>query len=75
MIIIEMMLSRRKCRKETQLVILTKNKSSYSKLEKEMNEPMKEYNSIKKLVDNNDIENIASKKSKNQMKPIAHKKI
>ena len=70
-----MMLSRRKCRKETQLVILTKNKSSYSKLEKEMNEPMKEYNSIKKLVENNDIENIASKKSKNPMKPIAHKKI
>ena len=55
-------------------MILTKNKSNYRKLEKEMNEPIKEYNSIKKLVENNDIENVANKKSKNDMKLIAHQK-
>ena len=38
-----------------------------------MNEPIKEYNSIKKL-ENNDIENMANKKSKNDMKLIAQKK-
>ena len=69
-----MMLNRRNYKKETQPVILTKNKSNYRKLEKEMNEPIKEYNSIKKLVENNDIENVANKKSKNDMKLIAHQK-
>ena len=54
-------------------MILTKNKSNYRKLEKEMNEPIKEYNSIKKL-ENNDIENVANKKSKTDMKLIAHQK-
>ena len=39
-----------------------------------MNEPIKEYNSIKKLVENNDIENMANKNSKNDMKLIAHQK-
>ena len=74
MIIIEMMLNRRNYKKETQPVILTKNKSNYRKLEKEMNEPIKEYNSIKKLVENNDIENVVNKNSKNDMKLIAHQK-
>ena len=41
MIIIEMMLNRRNYKKETQPVILTKNRSNYRKLEKEMNEPIK----------------------------------
>jgi hypothetical protein len=68
-----MMLNRRNYKKETQPVILTKNKSNYRKLEKEMNEPIKEYNSIKKL-ENNDIENVANKKSKTDMKLIAHQK-
>ena len=39
-----------------------------------MNEPIKEYNSIEKLVENNDIENVVNKNSKNDMKLIAHKK-
>ena len=39
-----------------------------------MNEPIKEYNSIKKLVENNDIENMANKNSKNDLKLIAHQK-
>jgi hypothetical protein len=39
-----------------------------------MNEPIKEYNSIKKLVENNDIENVVIKNSKNDMKLKAHKK-
>ena len=69
-----MMLNRRNYKKDTQPVILTKNKSNYRKLEKEMNEPIKEYNSIKKLVENNDIENVVIKNSKNDMTPIAHKK-
>ena len=73
-IIIEMILNRRNYKKETQPVILTKNKSNYKKLEKEMNEPIKEYNSIKKLVENNDIENMANKNSKNDLKLIAHQK-
>ena len=73
-IIIEMMLNRRHYKKETQPVILTKNKSNYRKLEKEMNEPIKEYNSIKKLVENNDIENVDNKNSKKDMKLIAHQK-
>ena len=69
-----MMLNRRNYKKETQPVILTKNKSNYRKLEKEMNEPIKEYNSIKKLVENNDIENVVIKNSKNDMTLVAHKK-
>ena len=69
-----MMLNRRNYKKETQPVILTKNKSNYRKLEKEMNEPIKEYNSIKKLVENNDIENVVIKNSKNDMTLISHKK-
>ena len=69
-----MMLNRRHYKKETQPVILTKNKSNYRKLEKEMNEPIKEYNSIKKLVENNDIENVDNKNSKKDMKLIAHQK-
>ena len=39
-----------------------------------MNEPIKEYNSIKKLVENNDIEHVVIKNSKNDMTLIAHKK-
>ena len=69
-----MMLNRRNYKKETQPVILTKNKSNYRKLEKEMNKPIKEYNSIKKLVENNDIENVVIKNSKNDMTLVAHKK-
>ena len=54
--------------------LLTKPQSSYKKLEKAMNEPPKEYEHIKKLVDNNDIENISSKTSKNDLNISPHKK-
>ena len=73
MIILEMILNRRNYKKDTQPVILTRNKSNYRKLEKEINEPIKEYNSIKKLVENNDIENVVIKNSKNDMTLVAHK--
>ena len=58
-------------------LILTKGKSSYDKLEKEMNKAPSEYEAIKKLVDNgeNDIGNIDNKISKNDLvKLIPHKK-
>ena len=35
---------------------LTKNDSNYKKLEKAMKEPVKEYEQIKKMVEENDIE-------------------
>ena len=50
-------------RKITQLqqpILLNKNKSSYRKLEKAMKEPVKEYEQIKKLVEDTD-ENIIKK--------------
>ena len=55
---------------------LTKPQSSYKKLEKEMNQPPSDYNSIKSLVenDNNSLKNIDIKKSKNEVKIIPHKK-
>jgi predicted patatin/cPLA2 family phospholipase len=34
--------------------VLTKGQSSYNKLQKEMNEAPKEYNAIKKIVENNE---------------------
>ena len=40
-----------------------------------MNEPVKEYEQIKKLIDKNDIENISNKNSKNDLpKFIPHQK-
>ena len=46
---------------------LTKNQSSYRKLEKAMKEPVKEYEKIKQLVEENDIE-ILKNKSENSIK-------
>ena len=58
-------------------IILSKGMSNYDKLQKTMNEPVKEYNQIKDLVEleNNSIaklSNTINKKSKNDMMP--HKK-
>ena len=58
-------------------VPLTKQQSTYNKLQREMNEPAKDYNSIKQMIENenNDITKI--KPINNQSKTItmiAHKK-
>ena len=56
---------------------LTKGQSNYNKLQTEMNETPKEYNAIKKLIENNEnnIEKISyNKQSKKEIKLIAHKK-
>ena len=55
---------------------LSNPKSSYKKLEKEMNRPPSDYDSIKSMVENNEnsIKNIDNKKSKNEVKFLPHKK-
>ena len=48
-------LARTSCPKRQQKpIVLTKGQSSYNKLQKEMNEAPKEYNAIKKIVENNE---------------------
>ena len=65
----------RKIIQHQQPVILNKHQSSYRKLEKAMNEAPKEYEQIKKLIENNDIENINNKSSKKNLdKLIPHLK-
>ena len=52
---------------------LVKIKSSYDKLENSMNEPVREYNAIKELVENQD-NNITNIKNKNKdLKPLPPK--
>ena len=52
---------------------LVKIESSYDKLEKAMNEPVREYNAIKELVENQD-NNITNIKNKNKdLKPLPPK--
>ena len=54
---------------------LTNPQSNYNKLEKEMNRPPSDYNSIKSMVENgNNLKHIDNKKSKNQVNIIPHKK-
>lgn len=57
-------------------ITLTKGQSSYSKLQKEMNEAPKEYNAIKSLVENNEnnIEKILNNVQAKSVKLIPHKK-
>ena len=55
-----MFLQRRIENNKQQPIFLTKNNSSYKKLEKAMKEPVKEYDQIKKLVEIPD-ENIIKK--------------
>ena len=50
------MFQRKTITKQNTPTLLTKPQSSYKKLEKAMNEPVKEYEQIKRLIDNNDIE-------------------
>ena len=69
------MFQRKTITKQNTPTLLTKPQSSYKKLEKAMNEPVKEYEQIKRLIDKNDIENISNKTSKNDLsKIIPHKK-
>ena len=55
---------------------LSNPQSSYKKLEKEMNKPPSDFNTIKSMVENgkNSFKNIDNKKNRNQVKMIAHKK-
>lgn len=69
------MCQRKTITKQNIPTLLTKPQSSYKKLEKAMNEPVKEYEQIKRLIDKNDIENISNKTSKNDLSEIIpHKK-
>ena len=58
---------------------LTKNKGSYDKVKKELNEPARDYESIKQLVEleNNHITNIKNieNKDKKISLPLSHKKV
>ena len=60
-------------------ILLTKGMSSYDKLQRDLNAPVKDYNQIKDLVEleNNSItklSNIENKKSKKSVEMMAHKK-
>ena len=57
-------------------ILLTKQQSSYKKLEKEMNNPPSDYNSIKKLIENNEnnIEKVNNNIQSKSVKLIPHKK-
>ena len=56
---------------EEKPTFLTKNQSSFKKMEKAMKEPVKEYDKIKQLVEENDIE-ILKNKSENSIKLTPH---
>ena len=58
---------------EEKPTFLTKNQSSYRKLEKAMKDPVKEYEKIKQLVEENDIEMVKSK-TENSIKLTPHQK-
>ena len=69
------MFQRKMTTNQNKPTFLTKPQSSYKKLEKEMNKPPSDYNAIKTLVENNDIENMNNKTSKhNSPKAIPHQK-
>ena len=70
----------RKMQHNKQELLLFKGKNDYNKVMKEMNEPPKEYEAIKLLVEeNNNITNIQqnniNKKSKNNINLKSHNKI
>ena len=58
---------------EEKPTFLTKNQSSYRKLEKAMKDPVKEYEKIKQLVEENDIDMLKSK-TENSIKLTPHQK-
>ena len=71
--VIAMFMKRRMNDQQQKPTFLTKNQSSYRKLEKAMTEPVKEYEKIKQLVVENDIE-ILKNKSENSIKLTPHQK-
>ena len=42
------------CKHQQKPILLTKGQSTYNKLEKEMNKPPSDYNTLKSLVENNE---------------------
>ena len=57
---------------------LTKTKQGYDKVSKELNEPVRDYNSIKELVEleNNNITNLKNIENNKKISlPLSHKKI
>ena len=71
--VIAMFLKRRMSNEQQKPTFLTKNQSSYKKVEKAMKDPVKEYDKIKQLVEENDIE-ILKNKSENSIKLTPHQK-
>ena len=74
------MINRRIQQNNNQSLTLFKGKNDYNKVMKEMNEPPKEYETIKLLVEekNNTItnlENNINKKSKNNLQMKSHNKL
>ena len=63
-------------RNQPKPILLTKGQSAYKKLEKEMNNPPSDYNSIKKLIETNEnnIEKIDNNIQSKNVKLIPHKK-
>ena len=57
-------------------ILLSKGNAKYSKLQKEMNEPPKEYNTIKKMIESNEnnIEKITRSVETKDVKLIPHQK-
>ena len=75
--VIVMMLNKSVYRNQPKPLILNKTQSSYKKLEKAMNEAPKEYEQIKKLIEDgsNDLKNFSNKTSKNDLqKNLPHQK-
>ena len=57
-------------------ILLTKGQSTYKKMEKEMNKPPSDYNTIKKLIETNEnnIEKLGNNIQSKNVKLIPHKK-
>ena len=66
-------MKRRMSNEQQKPTFLTKSQSSYKKLEGAMKDPVKEYDKIKQLVEENDIE-ILKNKSENTIKLTPHQK-
>ena len=68
-----MMFNKRRMENQQQPTFLTKNHSGYKKVERAMKEGVKEYDKIKQLVEENDIEKLKNK-SENSIKLTPHQK-
>ena len=70
------MFSKIDCKHQQKPILSTKGQSAYKKLEKEMNEAPKDYNTIKKLIETNEnsIEKISNNIQSKTVKLIPHQK-